>query len=136
MVSIANRAEKQAVDALLADADVLAIYGASRIFQGYVAPNTLTSTNEYVYLRRIDSVSIDRGCVDDTRTDRLRRVRLQVDVSDTNYTNMVARSEIVRAALTSRFPDCIDGDTYGTATVGTKVFNVTSIDVILTESEV
>ena len=136
MISLARRAEKQCIDALLSSPEILKIYGATGVFQGFVAPNTLESRKEYIYVKRISAVSLDRGCVDGTPTGKLRRVRLQVDVSDSDYVKMVERSELVRSVLTKAFPPCIDGDTYGTAVNGQKVMNVSSIDVILIESEV
>lgn len=135
-VSVARRAEKLCVDALLASSAITSIYGTTKIFQGYVKPETLASCTAYIYLRRISANVLDRACIDGTPTDKLRRVRLQVDVSDTSYTNMITRSELVRSVLTDAFPDCIDGDTYGTASSGQTVWNVCSVDVILIESEV
>ena len=134
MISLANRAEKQCVDTLLADSRITSIYGTTKIFQGYVAPNTLATYNEYIYLRRISGVVLDQ-CTDGTPSDKLRRVRLQIDVSDVDYAKMITRSELVRSVMTASFPDCIDGDTYGTITNGTKAWNVSSIDVFLNESE-
>jgi hypothetical protein len=136
MINLERRAEKQCIDALLSDPTLAKIYGAKGIFQGYVAPNTLESRKEYLYVKRISAVSLDRGCVDGTPSGNLRRVRLQVDVSDVNYVNMVERSELVRRVLTKAYPPCIDGDTYGIVQNGQKVMNVSSIDVILIESEV
>ena len=135
-ISANRRAEKLCVDALLASTAITNIYGTTKIFQGFVKPDTLASCTAYIYLRRISAVSLDRGCIDGTPTDKLRRVRLQIDVSDQSYSNMITRSELVRSVLTDAFPDCIDGDTYGTTAYGQTVWNVTSIDVILIESEV
>lgn len=136
MISLDRRAEMQCINALLSSPEIQKIYGAKKIFQGFVAPKTLSSNREYIYLKRIDSVSLDRGCVDGTPTDKLRRVRIQIDVSDISYPNMVNRSELVRGVITETIPNAIDGDTYGTTTIGDKTWNVCSIDVILTESEV
>ena len=135
MISIARRAEKRCVDALLADDRIKKIYGSTKIFQGFVAPNTQATIKEYILLRRISSVALDRVS-DGTKTNSLRRVRLQVDVSDIDYAKMVERAEIVMDVLETNFPSSIDGDTYGTDEAGQAVFNVCSIDVILTETEV
>lgn len=135
MISVNRRAEKRCVDALLSDVNIRRIYSSTKIFQGYAAPNTLGTLNEFVLLQRISAVTLDRA-TDGTITDTLRRVRLQVDVSDTDYGKMVIRSELVRSVLERAFPSCVDDDTYGTISAGQKIFNVCSIDIILTESEV
>ena len=135
MISIARRAEKQCVDAILADSRITTIYGRSKIFQGFVAPNTQSTIKEYILIKRISAVALDRA-TDGTKTNSLRRVRLQVDISDVDYTKMVQRAEIVMDVLETNFPSSIDGDTYGTVEAGQNVFNVCSIDVILTETEV
>ena len=135
MISLARRAEKKCVDALLADPRVKDIYGAGKIFQGFVAANTQASIKEYVLIQRISAVALDRA-TDGTKTNSLRRVRLQLDVSDLVYTKMVERAEIIMDVLETNFPSAIDGDTYGIVESGQNVFNVCSIDVILTETEV
>lgn len=136
-MQLSNRAEQKCMVALLNDTEVQKIYGKTKIFMGYAAPGTVATFNEYLLLRRISGNILDGPCTTDTPTDRLRRVRVQIDVSDISYTNMVSRSELVRDVISREcFDSYIDGDTYGTITNGTKVWNVTSMDVILTESEV
>jgi hypothetical protein len=135
MISLNRRAEKQVLDALLANSGVMSVYGRNKIFQGFAAPNTLANLNEYVLIQRISANALDRA-TDGTETNKLRRVRIQIDISDIDYVKMVNRAEMTMGALETAFPSSIDGDTYGTVTAGQKVFNVCSIDVILTESEV
>ena len=73
---------------------------------------------------------------DGTKTNKLRKVRLQVDIADVNYTGMVDMSEMVMDVLETAFPSSVDGDTYGTVSAGQKIFNVCSVDLILYETEV
>lgn len=133
MIPVERRAEKLCVDALLASKQVLSIYGKDHIYQGYVEPNTLSTLDKYVLIKRISSQVCDKT-VTGIGADRLRRVRLQVDVSDTRYSDMVRRSGLICEILNNVFPSCIDGDTYGTDGRGQKVFNVCSLDVIIYES--
>lgn len=123
------------MSALLDDETVSSLYGKSKIFHGYAAPNTLGTLDSYVLVHRIDSLTLDAGVIDGTITDKLRRVRLQVDVADVSYERMVERSEIVKDALERKFPSCIDSDTNGVAVIGQKVWNVCSVDIIIIESE-
>lgn len=134
MIPINHRAEKVVIDALLNSEDVVKIYTNKRIFQGFAAPNTLSSVKEYILVQRVSSVALDR-VLDGTATNKLRKVRIQIDVSDIDYTKMVARAEKVMQVLEDKFPSCVDGDTFGTVLVGQTVFNVCSIDVIINESE-
>ena len=129
-----RRAEKVCMDALLASPEILGIYGKEKIFQGYAAPNTLGTLDAYILIHRLDSITLDR-VAGRVKTDKLRRVRLQVDVSDTDYGDMVSRSELVRDVLETAYQSCVDGDSDGTVSVGQKIFNVCSIDLLLTESE-
>lgn len=130
-----KRAESKCLKALLDDAAVTGLYGKSGIFHGYAAPNSLATLDSYVLIHRIDSVTLDAGVIDGTITDKLRRVRLQVDVADVSYQRMVERSEIIKDALERKFPSCIDSDTNGVAVIGQKVWNVCSVDIIIIESE-
>lgn len=135
MIFPADRAaEKLCMDTLLRNEAVVAIYGRDRIYQGYVAPNTLASTNAYLLIQRVDAVTQDRSTGTPDAHDTLRLVRVQVDVSDVSYTDMKVRSELIKEVLKQRFDSCIDGDTYGTAGIGQKVFNVLSIDLNIYES--
>lgn len=133
MIPAKKRAEKLCMDALLKNAEVFSIYGRDHIYQGYVEPNTLASTNQYILIKRIDSIVQDPTTTG-IGADRLRRVRLQIDVCDTRYTDMVRRAELIGDVLNKAFPSCLDGDTYGTGGRGQKVFNVASLDVIIFES--
>ena len=99
-----KRAESKCLKALLDDATVMGLYGKSGIFHGYAAPNSLATLDFYVLIHRIDSVTLDAGVIDGTITDKLRRVRLQVDVADVSYQRMVERSEIIKDALERKFP--------------------------------
>lgn len=135
MIPVDRRAEKLCVDALLSDEKVLIEFGRSKIFQGFVAPNSLASLSRFIKLQRISDYTLDR-VTDGTTTDRLRRVRLQIDVSEIGYDEAVRLSEMVRGVLESAFPSSISGGTYGTVSVGQKVFNVFSTDIILYETEV
>ena len=126
-------AEKQVYEAILLDEEAQKIYGVSKIFQGYAAPNSLASLSEYLYITRVSDVSLDRNL--DTPGDTLRRVRLQIDVCDVNYGRMVERSKIIRRVLKQSFPSCIDGSTKGVVSSGDVVWNVTSIDIILFEED-
>lgn len=136
-MQLSNRAEQKCMVALLNDASVQAIYGKKKIFMGYAAPGTATTFNEYILIRRISGNSLDGPCTSDTPTDNLRRVRIQIDISDVSYTNMISRSELVRDVISRECDQSsVDGDTYGTITNGNTVWNVTSVDIFLTESEV
>ena len=126
-------AEKQVYDALLANEEVRRIYGPSKIFQGYVAPNTLASSEEYVYISRVSDVTLDKGL--DTIGDTLRRVRIQVDVCDVEYSRMADRSALIRDVLRNAFPSSLDGSTRGTVASGQTVWNVTSLDIIIYEKD-
>lgn len=132
MIPVKNRAEKRCIDALLSDEAIVGIYGKNNIYMGYAAPNTLASVDCYILVRRIDASDVaptttGRGA------DCLRRVRVQIDVWDTRYSDMVRRAEMVKGALNMVFPSCIDGDTYGVEGRGQKNFNVCSIDAIIYE---
>lgn len=133
MIPVEYHAEKLCMDALLANTEMRRIYGKDRIYQGYVEPNTLARVDSYVLIRRISSTTQDATTTGEG-ADQLRRVRLQIDVSDTRYSDMVRRAEIIKEILNNRFPSCIDGDEYGTDGRGQKVFNVCSIDAIIYES--
>lgn len=133
MIPSEYRAEKLCMDALLASPDVMAIYGKDKIYQGYVEPNTLARVDYYVLIRRIDGHKVDATTTGEG-ADQLRRVRVQIDVSDTRYSDMVRRAELIKEVLNNRFPSCIDGDEYGTDGQGQKVFNVCSIDALIFES--
>ena len=125
-------AEKRVYDVLNSDEDVKSIY-EDRIFQGYVAPNSLSTMSSYIYISRVSDVSLDRNL--DTPGDTLRRVRVQIDICDINYSDMVTRSFIVRRLLRRVFPSCIDGSTKGIVSFGQKTWIVTSIDLILFEED-
>lgn len=133
MIPVQNRAEKKCMDALLANAELMSIYGKDTIYQGYVEPNTLARVDSYVLIRRVDSNRVDENATGEG-ADQLRRVRLQIDVSDTRYSDMVRRAELIKEILNNSFPSCVDGDEYGTDGRGQKVFNVCSIDAIIFES--
>lgn len=128
------RAEKLVMDRLLGDPDMMQIYGKNNIYQGYAAPNTLATVEAYILIRRISGFDVAQDLTGEG-ANKLRRVRLQIDVSDTRYSDMVRRAEKVKEILNSAFPSCIDGDTYGTEGRGQKIFNVCSIDVLIFESE-
>lgn len=125
-------AEKQVYDAILADENLKARY-KNRIFQGFVAPDSLASVPSYIYVTRISDTALDRNL--DMLGDTLRRVRLQVDVCDVSYAEMAVRSREVRDVLRRNFPSCIEGSSKGMFNSGQTVWNVTSIDVILFEEE-
>lgn len=125
--------EKKVYEAIIENTELKNIYGQNKVFQGYVAPNSLAHLSEYVYITRVSDVSLDRTL--DTVGDTLRRVRLQIDVCDLNYENMAERSRIIKNVLKTKFPSCIDGSTKGVVSVGTRVWNVTSIDIILFEED-
>lgn len=133
MIPVERRAEKLCMDALLASPEIMQIYGKDHVYQGFVEPNTLATLDHYVLVKRIDANVMDKT-VTGIGADRLRRVRLQIDVSDTRYSDMVRRSALICDILNKVFPSCIDGDTYGTDGRGQKVFNVCSLDVIIFES--
>lgn len=135
MTPAKRRAEKLCIDALLASERVAEHFNKSAMFQGFVAPNTLATLDRYILLKRVDGVTLDR-VTDGTKTNKLRRVRLQVDIADVNYVGMVDMSEMVMDVLETAFPSAVDGDTYGTVSAGQKVFNVCSVDLILYETEV
>lgn len=130
-----RRVEKLCIDALLSSDRVAEHFKRTSVFQGFVAPNTLASLERYILLKRVDSISLDRVS-DGTKTNKLRKVRLQVDIADVNYTGMVDMSEMVMDVLETAFPSSVDGDTYGTVSAGQKIFNVCSVDLILYETEV
>lgn len=127
-------AERLCMDTLLGNEDVRAIYGRDRIYQGYVAPNTLASTDAYLFLQRVSADSKDHSIDNPEANDTLRLVRVQLDVADVSYTNMKSRGELVKDVLKQRFDSCVDSETYGTAGIGQKVFNVLSIDLLIFES--
>lgn len=129
-----HAAEMLCINTLLGNEEVRAIYGRDWIFQGYVAPNTLASTSAYLLVKRIDAVTQDRSTGTPDAHDTLRLVRVQVDVSDVSYTDMKIRAELIKEVLKQRFDSCIDSETYGTAGIGQKVFNVMSIDLNIYES--
>lgn len=133
MIPIERRAEKLVMDALLKDEEIRAIYGKNHVYQGYVEPNTLVSVDRYILVRRISSLSKAQTTTGGG-ADMLRRVRLQIDVYDTRYSDMARRAEHICEVLNNEFPSCIEGDTYGTDGRGQKVFNVCSIDAIIYES--
>lgn len=133
MIPEQNRAEKLVMDALLSNAEMIKIYGKNNIYQGYVEPNTLAREDAYILIQRIDGQPVDKNTTGEG-ADQLRRVRVQVDVSDTRYSDMVRRSEMIKGLLNDRFPSCIDDETYGTDGRGQKVFNVCSIDLLIYES--
>lgn len=121
------------MDALLANADVMRFFGKDLVYQGYAEPNTLARVDSYVLIKRIDANKVD-GTLTGNGADKLRRVRLQIDVSHTRYSDMVRRAEMIKEILNDNFPSCVDGDTYGTDGRGQKVFNVCSIDALIWES--
>lgn len=133
MIPANNRAEKLCMDALLKSKEVRAIYAKEIIYQGYAEPNTLASTDRFILIKRIDSVMQDPTTTGEG-ADQLRRVRLQVDVCEVRYSDMVRHAELICKVLNEAFPSCLDGDTYGTDGRGQKVFNVASLDVIIFES--
>lgn len=133
MVPGKNRAERRIIDALKNDPEITRIYSPNSIFQGYMVPNTLSALDSYVLVKRISSSVRGGGLIDGTESDNLRRVRVQIDVSDIRYSDMANKSEKIRGCLEAAYPSSIDGDTYGTVTIGQKVFNVTSIDVLMDE---
>lgn len=133
MIPIERRAEMLCMDALLGSRDVMAIYDSRHVYQGYVEPDTFTTLDRYVLIKRIDSLSKGQTTTGEG-ADMLRRVRLQVDVLDVRYADMVRYSEMICGVLNENFPSCLDGETYGTSRRGQKVFNVCSLDVILYES--
>lgn len=125
-------AEQAAYTALMANEEVRNFY-EGRVYQSYVAPNSLASLSSYILLSRVSDVALDRTC--DTVGDTLRRVRLQVDVCDVDYSRMVEKSRLVRNVLRLAFPSCVDGSTKGVISSGQTVWNVTSIDIILFEED-
>lgn len=133
MIPWEYRADKVVMDVLLADPELMAIYGKENIYQGYAEPNTLARVDAYILVQRISAVPLDKTSTGEG-ADQLRRVRLQIDVSDTRYSDMVRRAEKIKGLLSENFPDCIDGDSYGTDGRGQKVFNVCSIDALVFES--
>lgn len=133
MIPVQFRAEKLCMDALLANPDIMRIYGKDLVYQGYAEPNTLARVDSYVLIHRISANKVD-GNTTGEGADQLRRVRLQIDVLDTRYSDMVRRAEKIKEILNIAFPSCIDGDTYGTDGRGQKVFNVCSIDALIWES--
>lgn len=133
MIPARNRAEKRVNDLLKSDPEITEIYSPNVIFQGFIEPNTLAARDAFVLIKRISSTVEGGGLIDGTPSDNLRRVRIQIDVSDVRYSDMANKSEKIRGCLEAAFPSCVDGDTYGTVTIGQKVFNVTSIDVLMTE---
>lgn len=130
-----RRAEKRAVDALLKSEAIASEFKRTSIFQGFVAPNTMASLQRYILLKRVDSIALDR-VIDTTKCNKLRKVRLQVDVAEMDYSEMVKLSEMVMDVLETAFPSSVDGEVYGTVSVAQDVFNVCSIDIILYETEV
>lgn len=135
MIDKKERAEGRVIDALREDEFLRKLYYPRKMFQGYVAPNTLSSLKEYIFLSRISTVPLDTDYVDGLKGATLRRVRLQIDVYDKSFTDMVERSERVCDVLRAAFPSCLDGTTNGVVRSGQSTWNVTSIDVILTEKE-
>lgn len=133
MIPVTRRAEKLCMDTLLCNEAVRKLYGRDHIYQGFVEPNTLTTLNNYILIKRIDSSVMDKTCTG-IGTGRLNRVRLQVDICDTRYSDMARKAALVCEILNDAFPSCVDGETYGTDGRGQKIFNVCSIDVIIWES--
>lgn len=134
-----HRAEKLVYDALVKSDVISDIYKNGRffsVFQSYVAPNSLASLKEYILIDRISAVSLDSDYIDGTRGDTLRRVLLQIDVCDLSYDNVVVRAELVKDVLKDAFGCCIDSERVGYVDFGKQVWNVVSIDINLTESEV
>lgn len=121
------------MQALLGSRELAGVYARDQIYQGYLPPNTPTSLERFVIIKRIDSISKGKTTTGEG-ADLLRRVRLQVDVWDIRYSDMVRYSEIISGVLNSAFPSCQDGQVYGTDGRGQKVFNVASLDVIIYES--
>lgn len=133
MIPLERRAEMLCMQALLGDEELMAIYERQQIYQGYVEPNTIASYDRFILVKRISAVSLAKTTTGEG-ADMLRRVRLQVDILDTRYSDMVRFSELVCKVLNEHFPSCIEGDVYGTDGRGQKVFNVCSLDVIIYES--
>lgn len=124
--------EQLVYETLMADEELKKFYG-DRVFQSYVAPNSLASLTSYILISRISDVTLDRNL--DTPGDTLRRVRLQIDVCDVSYGKMAEKCRLVRNVLRLAFPSCIDGSTKGIISSGQTVWNVTSIDIILFEED-
>lgn len=133
-MEINNRVEKFVRDAILANKKLASVY-KDKVFLSYAAPNTLTSCNSYILIQRISAVTLDKNYIDGTVGDTLRRVRLQVDVCDTEYERGVKYSESVKKVLKQNFPACIDDETTGYKEIGQSVWNVFSTDILLTEEE-
>lgn len=133
MIPVQFRAEKLCMDVLLANPEIMAIYGKNRIYQGYVEANTLTRLDYYILIKRIDGIKQD-ATTTGSGADRLRRVSVQIDVSDTRYSDMVRRAEMIKEILNEAFPSCVIDDAYGTDGRGQKVFNVCSIDAHIWEA--
>lgn len=127
-----DSAEKQIFDVLYNNKELFSIYG-NNMFLGSVTPNVLSSVPAYLFVQRISGTTLDSNYVDGTPGDQLRRVRIQVDIADVDYTNMTKRSLIVRSAVKGAFPSSIDSDTSGYVAVGQKIFEVCSLDLVLTE---
>lgn len=127
-----DSAEKQIFDVLYSNKELFSIYG-NNMFLGSVTPNILSSVPAYLFVQRISGTTLDSNYVDGTPGDQLRRVRIQVDIADVDYTNMTKRSLIVRSAVKGAFPSSIDSDTSGYVAVGQKIFEVCSLDLVLTE---
>lgn len=133
MIPLDRRAEMLCMQALLNDDELMSVYERQQIYQGYVEPNTLASYDRYILVKRISAISEAKTTTGEG-ADMLRRVRLQIDILDTRYSDMVRYSELVCKVLNEYFPSCIEGDTYGTDGRGQKVFNACSLDVIIYES--
>lgn len=133
MIPLERRAEMLVMQALLNDKDVMSVYERNQIYQGFVEPNTLATYDRYVLVKRISSISQAQTTTGEG-ADMLRRVRLQIDVLDTRYSDMVRYSEMISGILNDNFPSCMEGSNYGTDGRGQKVFNVCSLDVIIYES--
>lgn len=134
-MELKNRVEKFVRDAIINDPVLKKTFPSKKVFLGYAAPNTLSSLNEYILIQRIGSTTLDNDYIDGTLGDTLRRVRLQIDVSNVAYEKCVEHSEKIKMVLKTKFPSCIEDETMGYTEIGQKVWVVSSIDIFLTESE-